>query len=96
MNRFSALRSRRDEILGLAAKFGVRNVRVFGSVARGEERPDSDIDLLVDMEPGRSLFDLVGCWQGMEDLMHCRVDMVTEKGLKQRVRGSVLQDAVAL
>lgn len=96
MSRMDVLRAKRLEILGLAARFGARNVRVFGSVARGDDRPDSDIDLLVDMEPGRSLFDLVGCWQGMEDLMRCRVDVVTEKGLKPRVRGSVMREAVAL
>jgi predicted nucleotidyltransferase len=90
MSRMDILRSRRSEILGLAAQFGVRNVRVFGSVARGDDRTDSDIDLLVDMEPGRSLFDLVGYWQGLEELMRCRVDVVTEKGLKPRVRGSTL------
>jgi predicted nucleotidyltransferase len=96
MSRMDILRSRRSEILGLAAQFGVRNVRVFGSVARGDDRTDSDIDLLVDMEPGRSLFDLVGYWQGLEELMRCRVDVVTEKGLKPRVRGSTMKEAVAL
>jgi predicted nucleotidyltransferase len=96
MSQLDLLRSKRSEILGLAAKFGARNVRVFGSVARGDDRPDSDIDLLVDMEPGRSLFDLVGYWQGLEELMRCRVDVVTEKGLKPRVRGSVMKEVVAL
>jgi predicted nucleotidyltransferase len=56
----SALREKREQILTLAEKYGARNVRIFGSVARGEERPDSDIDFLVELEPGRSLFDLGG------------------------------------
>jgi hypothetical protein len=96
MTRLELLRSKRDEILSLASRHGVRNVRVFGSVARGEERPDSDVDLLVDIEPERSLFDLVGAYQDLEKRLHFHVDMVTERGLKDRVRERVLREAVAL
>jgi len=60
------LRSRREEILGCAAEHGASNVRVFGSMARGESEDASDIDLLVQMEPGRNLLDLVGLWQDLE------------------------------
>jgi uncharacterized protein len=96
MTRLELLRSKREEILSLVSRHGVGNVRVFGSVARGEERPDSDVDLLVDIEPERSLFDLVGAYQDLEDRLHFHVDMVTERGLKERVRERVLREAVAL
>ncbi len=90
------LRERREAILQLAAKRGARNVRVFGSVARGEARPDSDVDFLVDMEPGRSLLDLGGLLVELEALLGCPVDVVTEKGLKDRIRAQVLEEAVPL
>ena len=64
------LKNRREQILEIARKHGVYDLRVFGSVARGEDRPDSDVDLLVDMEPGRSLLDLVALGQDLEDLLH--------------------------
>jgi len=88
--------SKRDEILRLAAKHGARNVRVFGSVARSENDERSDIDFLVDLEPGRSLFDLGGLLMALEELLGAEVDVVTEKGLRARIREQVLADAVAL
>lgn len=96
MGQIDLLRSKREELLATVAKFGLSNVRVFGSVARGDERPESDIDLLVDMDPGRSLFDLVGCWLELEKLTQRRVDVVTEKGLKPRARASVMKEAIPL
>lgn len=90
------LREKREAILQLAARRGARNVRVFGSVARGEARPDSDVDFLVDMEPGRSLLDLGGLLVELEALLGCPVDVVTEKGLKDRIRAQVLEEAVPL
>ena len=87
------LRSRRDEILRLAARRGARNVRIFGSVARGEAHPDSDVDFLVDLEPGRSLLDLGGLLMDLQALLGRPVDVVTEKGLRPRLRASVLKDA---
>lgn len=69
---------------------------MFGSVARGEVFPDSDVDFLVDMEPGRSLFDLGGPLMDLQDLLGCRVDVVTEKGLRPRIRDRVLGEAVLL
>ncbi len=91
-----ALRERREEILQIAAKHGARTVRIFGSVARGEADAASDLDLLVEMEPGRSLLDLGGLLMELQDLLDARVDVVTEKGLRERIRDRVLKDAVPL
>jgi len=90
------LRAKREEILRIAAKHGARNVRVFGSVARGEADEQSDVDFLVDMEPGRSLFDMGGLLMDLQDLLGRDVDIATERSLKQRVRARVLHEAVAL
>lgn len=94
--RISDLMSKRGEILALADRYGARNVRIFGSVARGEADKDSDLDVLVDLEAGRSLFDLGGLLMDLQDLLGCKVDVVTEKGLHRRIRGRVLQEAVPL
>jgi predicted nucleotidyltransferase len=88
------LKEKREEILCIAAKHGARNVRVFGSVARGEADQISDVDFLVEMEPGRSLLDLGGLQMELEMLLGCRVDVVTVRGLKERVRERVLREAV--
>jgi hypothetical protein len=96
MNLEELLRAKREEILRVCAKYGASNVRVFGSVARSEAHERSDIDFLVDMEPGRSLFDLGGLQQELERLLGCRVDVVTERGLKGRVRDQVLSEALLL
>ena len=90
------LRSRRDEILRAAARHGARSVRIFGSVARGDERPDSDIDLLVEFEPGRSVFDHAGLWLELQGLLGRKVDIVTLGGLRDRVRDTVLREALPL
>jgi predicted nucleotidyltransferase len=90
------LSTKREDILRIAAKYGASNVRVFGSVARGEVDEQSDIDLLVDLEPGRSLFDLGGLLADLEDLLGCSVDVVTEDGLRDRIRDRVLKEAIAL
>ncbi|WP_164921003.1 nucleotidyltransferase family protein [Thermosynechococcus vestitus] len=90
------LQAKRQEVLRVAAKHGARNVRVFGSVARGEADAESDIDFLVELEPGRTLFDLGGLQYELEQLLGCRVDVVTERGLKARIRDRVLQEAMLL
>jgi uncharacterized protein len=90
------LRERREEILRLAAHRGARNVRVFGSVARGDAGPESDVDFLVDLEPGRSLLDQGGLLMDLEELLDCRVDVATEAGLRPRVRERALREAVPL
>lgn len=92
----SELQDRREEILRTAEKYGAYNVRVFGSVARGEEDAQSDVDLLVDMEPGRSLFDLGGLLTDLQTVLGRDVDVVTEKGLRESIRNQVLRDAVML
>ncbi len=84
---------KRDEILAAAARRGARNVRVFGSVARGTAGPSSDVDLLVDVDPGRSLLDVVGLWQDLEDLLGRKVDLVTEAGLHPELRDRILAEA---
>lgn len=89
-------RTKRDDILNLAAKYGAYNVRVFGSVARAQADEKSDIDFLVNMEKGRSLLDLAGLALDLEKLLGCNVDVMTEKGLRERIRERVLRDAVSL
>ncbi|MEO8954935.1 MAG: nucleotidyltransferase family protein [Ktedonobacteraceae bacterium] len=90
------LQEKREDILRVASKRGASNVRVFGSVARGESDSKSDIDLLVDMEPGRSLFDLGGLLMDLQDLLGHKVDVVTERGLRERIRERVLKEAIPL
>ena len=90
------LKTHREEILRIAAKHGVQNVRIFGSTRRETAGPDSDVDVLVDMEPGRSLFDLGGFLMELQELLGCRVDVVTEKGLHWYIRDRVIEDAVPL
>jgi len=90
------LQEKREDILHIAARRGASNVRIFGSVARGEADSKSDIDLLVDLEPGRSLFDLGGLLMDLQDLLDHKVDVVTERGLRERIREHVLKEAVPL
>ena len=87
---------KRETILALATKHGAFNVRVFGSVAEGNADEDSDVDFLVDMEPGRSLFDLGGLLMDLQNLLGRKVDVVTEAGLRERIRQSVRDQAVSL
>lgn len=86
----------RERVLEIAARHGARNVRIFGSVVRGEARADSDLDLLVDLEPGRSLFDLGILQLDLQDLLGRKVDVVTARSLHWYIRGRVLQEAVPL
>ena len=93
MTLLEQVQSKREDILRLAARRGARNVRLFGSVARNEAGPDSDVDFLVDLEPGRSLLDLGGLLMDLQKLMGCKVDVVTETGLRPRLRPRVLREA---
>lgn len=90
------LRRRRRSILRVAEKHGADAVRVFGSVARGEERPDSDVDLLVRLERGRSLMDQAALILELRRLLGRNVDVITEGGLRERIRDRVLREAVSL
>lgn len=92
----SELRERRDEIIEVARARGASHVRVFGSVVRGDATESSDVDFLVDLEPGRSLMDLGGLLMDLQDLLLRDVDVVTERGLRPRVAERVLADAVEL
>lgn len=83
----------RDQILALAAKYGAFNVRVFGSVARGQADSKSDVDFLVDLEDGRSLFDLGGLLMDLQELLHRKVDVVTEAGLHWYIKDKVIKEA---
>jgi len=87
------LKSRREQILTLARNNGAYDVRVFGSVARGEARPNSDIDFLVKLEAGRSLLDLARLLRELQALLGMPVDVVTEAGLRPRIRPQVLKEA---
>lgn len=91
-----SLRNRREEILGIAARHGAHNVRVFGSVARGEARRDSDVDLLVEMEPHRSLLDMSALLVDLRELLGRDVDIVTEPSIHWLLRRRILREAVSL
>lgn len=88
------LRTRRAEILTLAARYGATDVRVFGSVARGEDRSDSDVDLLVRFERGRSLLDHAGLELSLQELLGRQVEVASEGGLRPRYRERILAEAV--
>lgn len=90
------LREKRKEILRIASKHGAKNIKVFGSVARGDSDEISDVDFLVEMEPGRSLMDLGGLLMDLQEYLGCNVDVVTERGLKDRIKDTVLKEAVTL
>jgi hypothetical protein len=90
------LKSKRSAILAVANQYGAKNVRLFGSVARGEAAAASDIDLLVHMDEGRSLLDLVGFWQDLEQLLGCKVDVLADDGLSPYLRDRILAEAVPL
>jgi predicted nucleotidyltransferase len=86
----------RDEILGRARRRGAHNLRVFGSVARGEANEGSDLDLLVEWEPGRSLLDHAGLVQDLQELLGMKVHVGTEKSLHWYVRDRILREATPL
>jgi len=90
----SLIYEKRTEILRIASKYGASDVRIFGSVARGEENPESDVDLLVTLEPGRSLLDRASLMLELEKLLGVRVDVATEKSLKDRIRRQIIKNAI--
>lgn len=90
------LKSKRNDILRLAAEHGARQIRVFGSAARGEASPTSDIDFLVRMDRGRNLLDLIELGQELESILHRKVDILTDEGLSPYLRQRILDEAVTL
>jgi predicted nucleotidyltransferase len=96
MGALERLRARKDEVIQAAARHGAREVRVFGSVARGEAGPASDVDILVRLDAGRSLLDHARLQAELEALLGCKVDVASERGLRPRVRERVLAEAIAL
>lgn len=90
------VRRHRAQVLRLAAAHGVSNLQVFGSVARGEDRADSDVDLIVDVAPGVGLFGLARLQRALEDLLQARVDLIPNDGLKPSVRAGIDSQLVVL
>jgi predicted nucleotidyltransferase len=90
------IKERRADILRISRLHGARGVRLFGSYARRASTEASDIDVLVELEPGTSLLDLVAIKQDLEDLLGCKVDVVTESSLSPYMREDVLKEAIAL
>ena len=87
---------KREAVIELAEKHGARNLRVFGSVARGGARSDSDLDLLVEMDDDRSLLDLIALGQDLEELLGRPVDVVTDESVSRHLRREIFNEAIAL
>lgn len=96
MTLTDTVRARRNDILEVARRHGAHNVRLFGSTARGEASPDSDIDILVAMEQGRSLLDVIDLGNELEELLHQRVDVQTEGGLSPYLKDRINAEAIPL
>lgn len=96
MGQLQTIRHNKRAILDIARTHGILNIRIFGSVARGEDTPLSDIDFLVDLETGRSLLDIGGALIQLEQLLGCKVDIVTERGLHWYLRKKILKEAQSL
>ncbi len=96
MNIRQLLESKRGEILRIASAHRASNLRIFGSVARGESDDDSDIDFLVELGPGCGLLEHAAMIRELEELLGRKVDVVSEKGLRQRLKDRILQEAVPL
>lgn len=93
MRTQNLIKDKREDILKLASSYGASNVRVFGSVARGEDTETSDIDFLVSMEQGRSLLDKAGLLADLQDLLGCKVDVVTDDSIYWLIRRRILKEA---
>jgi len=96
MCRLDRLYQLKSEIYRIANRHKAEKVYVFGSCARKEETPDSDVDILVELLPGATLFDLMDIQDGLEGLLHCKVDVVSKRGLHPYIRKNILAEAVAL
>ena len=96
MDLYERITAKRRSILVLAGRFGIKNIRIFGSVARHEAREGSDIDFLVEFPPGTSLFEHAEFQQELAELLGCNVDVASVNGLRERIRATVLQEAIPL
>ncbi|MDY6952126.1 MAG: nucleotidyltransferase family protein [Thermodesulfobacteriota bacterium] len=92
----SLIREQRENILKIAKAHGATNLKIFGSYARGDEQAGSDIDLLIELEPGRSLLDIIAIKQDIEDMINRRVDVVTAGALSPYIREEIVKEAIAL
>lgn len=90
------LRNRKEDILKLAYTFGVKHIRIFGSVARNEQDESSDIDLLVEMEKDKSLFDRLGFKHELEQLLQQKVDVISVRAIRGRLKGNILKESLPL
>ncbi|MFH1829498.1 MAG: nucleotidyltransferase family protein [Pseudomonadota bacterium] len=90
------IKQKHSEILAIALSYGATSVRIFGSAARGQAKPSSDLDILVSMKPGATLLDIIAIKQDLEDLLGISVDVVTENSLSPYIRDEVLKEAVNL
>ena len=88
--------NQKENIVDIADRYGAYNIRLFGSVVNGTDDPESDIDFLVDLEEGRTLFDLGGLLMDLQELLHNKVDVITKAGLRNRIRDRVLKEAIVL
>ncbi len=95
MSRIDLIEEKKEEILRIAAAHGVREIQVFGSVARGEDDAESDVDFLVELEEGRTLFDLGALLMDLQEMLNCSVDIVTTGSLRPSSRDNVLKEARA-
>ena len=96
MSLHELIKQKRKEILNIADKYGAYNVRVFGSVARDEANENSDIDFLVDLKNGRSLWDLGGLWIELNKLLKVRIEVFTTNTLKEKIREDALNEAIKI
>ncbi len=96
MHTFALLQQLKPEILAIATRYGAGNLRVFGSVARGEDTETSDIDFLVSMAQGRSLYDLIGFQQEIETMLGRKADVLTENALNRYLKDQILSEALPL
>ena len=95
-NTARTLKEKRDQILEIASRRGASEVKIFGSRAHGGGQPNSDVDILVKLRPGSSLLDLIAMQHDLEDLLCCKVDVLTEEAISPYIREQVLKDALPL
>ena len=94
--KIEELKEKREQIYGIAERHGARTVQVFGSLARGESGGGSDVDFLIELEPGRTLLDIIAMKQDLEDLLQRKVDVVTERAVSPYIRNEILAQAISL